>query len=108
MRKPTRSSGPVLGADVAPPCGLSAKYPSLWHFLADDQWDDGSVRVSGTVTLLVEAGRIKAALNDRDGSRSAFISSDSLETLLGAVDTALEKDRVEWRPWRDGRNGRRT
>jgi hypothetical protein len=53
--------------------------------------------VPGTLLLFVEAGRLKGCLNDRDMARSVFVSAESLEGLLDAMETGLADETLEWR-----------
>lgn len=76
---------------------LCRRAPTLHQFLSDTQWDDGGARVPGTLLLFCEQGRYKACLNDRDGSRSVFVSGDSVEAILDALEAGLADDDLEWR-----------
>jgi hypothetical protein len=107
MKKPTPKEDGFMGHDAPCPCKLSERFPCLWRFVADDRWDDGSIRESGTVTLMVDQGWCKAALNDRGQRLVAFVTSDSLEGLLRAVDKGLVDETLEWRPWREDGGGKR-
>jgi len=101
MKKPTPRPEVFNGHDTPAPCKLSEKYIHLWHFIADDRWDDGTVRVPGAITLLLDQGWIKAAVSDKDGHQSAFVSADSLEALLRAVNEGLGNDTLEFRLWKE-------
>jgi len=101
MRKPTPRSDAFNGHDTPPPCGLSEKFLHLWRFIADDRWDDGTVRMPGTVTVLVDQGWIKAAVSDKEARATAFVTSDSLEGLLRAIDRGLQEEALEWRGWKE-------
>jgi len=76
---------------------LPRRAPLLHLFLTDDKWDDGAPRVAGTILLFAEGGRYKACLNDRDGGRSVFVSGDSVEAILDALEAGLADDNLEWR-----------
>lgn len=84
-------------------CGLMDAYPALTEFVTLDRWDDGNERQTGTVLVCFGDGRWRAWLNDRDGSRSAWVSADSLTGLLGALDLGLREGRLEWRGAPPGR-----
>jgi len=93
------------------PCSLSAKFPRIVEFLAQTTWEDGSLRQTGTITLMTHEGVLKAALNDRESSSSAFVSGNSLLSLLKAVETGLESGSLEFRvkaPFKPGTPRRRT
>lgn len=72
-------------------------YPSLWEWLADARWDDGSPRTTATLLLFVEEGRWKLCLHDRDASRTAFLSGETPEAALRSLEAALASEGLEWR-----------
>jgi hypothetical protein len=72
------------------------------------RWDDGSSRKPGTLSLFWEDGYWKCWLNDKDASRSACVSSESLEDLFLKVEGRLTEDSVEWRrSFSGGRGGKK-
>jgi hypothetical protein len=75
----------------------SKRYPTLLEFLCVVKWEDGSVRQSGTVTLMAEDGLFKAAMNDRDAGVSCFVSGKSPGSLLEAMEKGLVTGSLEWR-----------
>lgn len=84
-------------APVPSTCALMSKYAALTEFLVLSEWEDGSGRETGTLLLCVDAGCVKAWLNDRDGGRSAWLSSGSLTGLLDALESGLRDGDLEWR-----------
>lgn len=76
---------------------LRGEVPSLVAFVGDGRWSDGSLRVTGTVTLFVEAGQWKACLTCRATSRKAFVSAGTLQELLLAAEDGLNRDTLDWR-----------
>ncbi len=83
-------SGP---ADVRP-CTL------LWEFLYSTRWPDGSDRVPGTVLLFVDGGRMKALLNDKDGSFVAFVTLSEEDGVMDALEDAIASPATDWKPTR--------
>lgn len=90
------SSGGGLskGPDI---CGLAMTFPTLFEFLSLSRWPDGSLRSTGTITLIGEGALLKAAVHDRDGSRSAFVSARTLTVLFEEIEEGLVKDNLDWR-----------
>lgn len=78
-------------------------FKNLLSYWMDSKWDDGSVRETSTVSLFVEEGMFKAALNDRDLRRSAYVSGDSIEDVLLKLELGLEGDTLDWRSWQGGK-----
>lgn len=75
------------------------RFPRLLEHMSDESWEDGSARETSTLTLKVEAGRWNVALNDRCAKASGYVTADTMEGALEALETALEECRVDWRPW---------
>lgn len=87
-------------------CALALRYPTMWEFLSLSQWEDGSVRSTGTILLFQETGQVKACLHDRDAGVSTFVSATSLTRCLDAVEAGLDGDSLDWRA-RGGPKARR-
>lgn len=73
------------------------RWTNLFHYLADVKWDDGSSRETATLMLVFDSGRLKACINDRAMSRTAWVSGESLEGLFDRLDAGLGADSLEWR-----------
>jgi hypothetical protein len=82
-------------------CAWQKKFPTVAEFLCQQTWQDGAARLTGTITLLFEDGIVKAALNDRDGGCSAFVSARTFTSLWEALEKGLAGDGLEWRVKRD-------
>jgi len=72
--------------------------PTLWAYLSDKRWEDGSARTTATMTMFVEDGQVKLCLNDRDGGRTAWSTSSSLEGAAYGLEDRLCKGTLDWRP----------
>jgi len=72
-------------------------YPVFWEWLTATSVC-GRPRKTGTFLLFAEEGRLKAALNDREGLVVAFASSDTFLGLLETVNEGLQTGRLDWRP----------
>lgn len=87
---------PVVG-------GALGKAIGIVEHLAADRWEDGAPRTPSTLSVFIEAGRVKVSLNDRAMSRSTYVSGDSLEACLKAIEGHLQAGDVEWRSWKGKR-----
>lgn len=77
---------------------FAADYPTLHAHLTQTRWDDGSSRLPSTVLLFLEpSGEMKACLNDRANCRSCFITGETVEAILAAIEHALLNDTADWR-----------
>jgi hypothetical protein len=98
----TRYKGPVREASngAGQPlahCDWSRRYVTLFAFLTDDRWDDGSEREPGTMLLCSGEGRVRIWLHSRSEGLSAWLSGGTFEEAFGAAETALAAGNVEWR-----------
>lgn len=83
---------------------LKGDCPTLVQFLTDDKYDDGTPRERCTITLFVEDGKIKAALNDKNVQASMFRSADAVLDVLEALEAALSDGEGDsWYPWKKNR-----
>lgn len=73
------------------------KFPRLVEYLEEVKWDDGSKRETSTLMLLVEDGWLKACLNDRAMGCSLWVTADTVEAALDALEGHLERGDGEWR-----------
>lgn len=98
VRKPV-ASGP--GARAAASVNVLAQervlYPTVFQYLTDAVWDDGSPRETSTLMLLVEDGWLKACLNDRAMGRSLWVTGDALADVLAALELHLASGSGDWR-----------
>jgi len=72
-------------------------HEALHEFLTARLFDDGSERETATLLIFAADGVWKACLNDRAEGRVAFVTSSTVQGLLGALDGQLEEGSVEWR-----------
>jgi len=101
MKKPVESkSKKADGNPVCPDADFAKKYPTISAHLTDTRWDDGSSRERSTLTLFVEDGQMKMALNDREASRSLYVASRTLQEGLEGLEAHLAEGRAEWRAWK--------
>lgn len=101
VRRRSVESPDPRGGQPEPPSGMGL--PALWRFLAWTRWDDGSERTPGSLTLFVDADRLKVALNDRDAGEVGFATLDADEEPLAAINDLLVEGKIDWRPARGAR-----
>lgn len=58
---------------------------------------NGRARITASLTLFTEDGKVKAALADRDGGYVLFRSAETTEGLLDALEEALSSGKADWR-----------
>lgn len=99
MKKPVRdaqSSGKQLPISDQ---RFRESYPTIVEYLTTLKYDDGSSRVPSALSLFIDDGVLKAALNDKDCKRSLYASGDTLEDVLDALEAALSSAEPAWRTW---------
>lgn len=74
-----------------------SEFPELYHHLTDTTWDDGSPRETMTLLLVVDAGCLKAWLNDRALRRSAWVTAATFQGLFRLIEASLREDTLGWR-----------
>ncbi len=95
--EPVQTTGTTnpLTADTAG----AAKYPTLVEYLTCLTYDDGTSRETSTVSLFIEDGKWKVAVNDRDLRRSAYVTGDTLQGVLSLAEKGLANHTLDWRLW---------
>lgn len=87
------SAGPVQDPQ------LRAKYPTVLEYLTQATWDDGSARETSALSVFIEHGYVKVAVNDRACRRSLYVAAKTLQEALAAAEEQLKDDAADWRPW---------
>jgi len=80
-------------------CNVLSGLPTLLSYLTDDKYEDGSPRQRSTLTLFIEEGMVKLALNDRQEHASLYLAAEGLGTALEALESKLEAGTGDWRAW---------
>jgi hypothetical protein len=78
-------------------CAFGKRYPNIAEFLSRLTWEDGTTRVLGTMLLLVEDGRAKCWLNDKDAGLSCWLSGATVSDALAAAEKVLGGTGGDWR-----------
>lgn len=71
--------------------------PTLWQFLTDRTYDDGSKREPGSLLAFCQDGVIKLMLRDRDAGLCLWIASRTLSDAFKAAEGGLTNPDAEWR-----------
>lgn len=72
-------------------------YPNLKAFLADGKYADGSVRLTGSISLFTKSGSLTAAINDNDRNVSGFVTAATWAELLYMLEVGIGDDSIDWR-----------
>ena len=88
-------AGNVAGAIARD--GFSERYPALFEYLTLTEYAPGSPRVTSTLMILAESGRVKGCVHDRDQNSSAWFSALSVDLLLEVIEEGLQSGSAEFR-----------
>jgi len=81
---------------------------NLMEYLLSVSPEGKLLRQPGSLQVFIEAGRWKARLKDKQERAYCFVSAESLDDLLLAIDEGLASGNLDWRPDQDGQQpGRR-
>lgn len=93
---------------VALPGKVLIAFANVLEFLSMTSWPDGAPRTVGTLTLTTEEGLWKVTLKDRDSQGVAFVTAETPDVLLKALDQGIASGKLEWRNDKfQGGNGKR-
>jgi len=75
------------------------QYPTLWEYMTTLNYEDGGAREVSKLSIFVENGVMKAALNDPTPRASVYVAGDTVDAALKALELALASPACEWRAW---------
>lgn len=106
--KPSARSGGSRGETQRLDAAFVERFPVLYEYLTRDKYEDGKPRQTATISLMIEDGAAKGCLNDRDCSRSVWVTSDSPQSILSALEAALSADvEPDWRYYQGWGKGKK-
>lgn len=105
LRKADQPSPAALPVPTLVDPGLGAKYPTLWSYLTQSAWDDGSPRVTSSLLVFVQDGIMKGLLRDREAGLCLWVAAPGLSQLLGVLETNLGSSAADWRVDREQGKG---
>jgi len=75
------------------------KYPTIVEWMTDLCYDDKSPREASKVSIWIEDGRCKLSFSDPTPRRSCYLTAESFEDALQALEDGLKADSLDWRGW---------
>lgn len=97
LRKPTADPGQVPELKLAEGDLFWGRWPAVVEHLTQTVWEDGSPRELSSVTLFVEGPVVKACLSSKATGEVVFVSGNSCEAALDALEAGLEGGGLDWR-----------
>jgi len=71
-------------------------YPNLYAFLHDVKYDDGTIRITGSMSIFVKVGGLRCSLNDKDRNVVAYIEASSFDEMMTLAEEGICSDSTEW------------
>jgi len=99
MKRPPKNSGPGPDAQGMPDASFASRFPTITEYLCCLKYDDGSQRARSALSLFVEDGVFKMAMNDKDTKRSLYVAAEGLQEAFNLMEVALQADNPPWRKW---------
>jgi hypothetical protein len=83
--------------------------PTVWAYLTQTTWSDGTRRETSSVLMFQQDGMIKAMLRDADAGLCLWVAARSFYGAFSALEAALNDPNAEWRVDRraEGQQARR-
>jgi len=72
-------------------------YPTLWSYLTQSRWDDGTDRKTSSVTVFCDGGQLKCVLKDKENGLSLWASGVSFESMFAVLEALLNDPTAVWR-----------
>lgn len=107
LKLPPHQAAPQATAQDYEASPFTRDYPCLWEWMTLTRWENGEVRIPTSISLFLDEGRVKAAVNDKDMGRVAFVSGWTVEDVLRAVEEGLLQQSLDWRRTEGKSAGRR-
>lgn len=103
---PTSAAAPPPDGWIDPE--FKADFPSLFAFIHDRNYDDGSARLTGGISFYNKAGMLTASVNDNDRGLVAYVSAATWLELIFKINEGICDDSLDWKakqPFSQPRSG---
>lgn len=108
MQRPLTSSTQALPSYVARDSHEWNLFPLLMAHCHDEAWDDGSPRTTSTLMFFSVNNSWRAMLKNRAEDTVAFVTSQTIEGCLVALESGLAGSGLDWRrDQKPGQKGKR-
>src|ERR1700729_2085687 len=97
IRKPDPVADAGTQVRVSLGSAFATSHPVLWEYLTSTAYEDGAGRQPASLLVFVESGIVKLCLNDRDLSRTGWVSGPALEEALVSLELKLGDGSIDWR-----------
>lgn len=98
LAKPTplqRPAAPQTSAELGK--AFKARWPTVWRYMSDRAWEDGTDRQLATLLFVVDPDGLKGCLNDRSTGASLWVTGTDFNNVLDEMEAAVTSDAPRWR-----------
>ena len=81
-------------------------YPTVWDYVVQSKWDDGTPRETGSIMIFVQDGCFKGMLRDKDAGCVLWVAAPSIFGVLEAMEAAVSSPTADWRMDRQAGGGK--
>lgn len=76
---------------------FATRWPTLWAYLSQTKWEDGSVRQTSSMTVFQSDGMLKGMLKDSNIGMCLWVAGTTFMGLLDVLEAALCDPAADWR-----------
>jgi hypothetical protein len=99
LKKRQRAQEHASTGGLASDTLFAKRYPNLVEALTDEQYEDGTRRDRSKITLTVQNGQWSAGLSEPSLQETAWMTGESLQSVLDALEAGLDRGLLDWRAW---------
>jgi hypothetical protein len=99
MQRPKQSPSSAETSSGVQDVFLTTSCPTVVTYLTDTKWDDGSPRETSSISVTIDSGSIKVALNDRASKMTLYVTASDLRAALTTLEKAVTSGSPDWRKW---------
>lgn len=100
MRKPSETVSAEPGASGCTDTQWAKRFPTIVEYMTAMVYDDGTARETSSLSIRMDSGECKVALNDSDNERSMYTAAQTVEKALSFMEEHLKASGGSWRPWK--------
>lgn len=107
MKEPDAKYVPATKASDCPDAKWVAGYPTICEYMACEAYETGKAREPSAIGVKIQGGKMCVYINDTDVRRSIYVSGDTFELAMRALEKQLASGAPEWRYWKGGKGGKK-
>jgi len=97
LQKPSNRNVAGAAGHQVEPCELALNTPTLYEYLTQTAWEDGTAREPSGLLIFYQDGFLKAMLRDRDSGLCLWVTAKSLTALFATLEAGLLDPDAVWK-----------